>query len=281
MIEEIIETGSRGKELLKDAFIIGLAWGRQILIEKNDLQLAINQLQSFNNNIDKSLESPFSKDDKFNEFLKNNNFQLFNIPRLSNQQPYQITTPQKKLQEDQQPLNNLQNQSPFQINVSPQKGKEVQSQNICQLCNFYFDTKSKNQKAILSSCQHQFHFLCLYIHTQEKGEYCPICAQQLEEAYPKSLYEDLPQTYKSCCPNIKCQNDFVYFGQEYFFCNMCNLVWCLKCKKNFHENSNCIIDIDHYKMSLGQKYKFCFQCNKVLFLNNLPTDDNYILPKHC
>lgn len=28
MIEEIIETGSRGKELVKDSFIIGLAWGR-------------------------------------------------------------------------------------------------------------------------------------------------------------------------------------------------------------------------------------------------------------
>ncbi|CAK61948.1 unnamed protein product (macronuclear) [Paramecium tetraurelia] len=72
LIEEIIETGSQGKELIKDAFIIGIAWGRKQLHTFADLKSAIKSILKVNEQIDKSLVTPFYKEDKYNNFLVDN-----------------------------------------------------------------------------------------------------------------------------------------------------------------------------------------------------------------
>ncbi|CAD8188462.1 unnamed protein product [Paramecium octaurelia] len=281
LIEEIIETGSQGKELIKDAFIIGIAWGRQQLRTLEDLQSAIKFILKVNEKIDNSLESPFSKEDKYENFVVDYNFALFTKPGAI--KLCQTTPPQKKTQENQQPIKNQKSNSPFYFQGSPQKTQYAQTSKMCQLCNFVIDTKTNDQKAVLLRCSHQFHFLCLSISTFAQGNHCPICQEQLEKKYPEYIFDQLPQQLKSSCPQIGCSNSFLYYGQDVFDCSFCKTQWCLKCKKKYHKNQACTFEIDHFEMRLGQKFKYCLNCNKVLFLTELPQDSNNqgIMPLHC
>ncbi|CAD8104138.1 unnamed protein product [Paramecium sonneborni] len=269
IIEEIVNTGSRGKDLLMEAFIIGLAWGRGELKNLQNLQKAIQQLISLNHQINSSQVCSFQKLDQFNEYL-NNNLQLFKIPKLfAFISPHQLSSPQKPLQSNQQTLQNTINKQQQQFNISC----DDQSSKLCQICHFIIEI-SQNQQSKLSDCQHQFHSLCLYIHSQQNGNFCPVCKNQLAKDYIKVLLENLPEQYKSCCPNQKCFDSFLYYGQDLFECNSCLTQWCLKCKRQQHQNNNCILEFDHFHMQMGFKYKFCSNSQKFLFLNKLPSQNN-------
>ncbi|CAD8108796.1 unnamed protein product [Paramecium sonneborni] len=249
LIEIIAESGNRGKELMIDSFILGVAWGRKIINTDSQAKMASNYLYDFNQKLEYSGQSPFKKSDLFNKFLNEENYNVFSeIKEILEKKLYQ---------ED---LKNQTNQ------IVTYEKKKICYQQVCSICDFYINDQDE-ERCQIQQCKHLFHNLCLYLYLDKEGNNtCPGCQNELNINLKESIFDKISISCKSCCPNPQCNQEFIYNGQQYYQCLQCNFKFCLNCKQIEHDD-NCKFEIDFFPMSLGQRFKICYYCPKITIFN--------------
>ncbi|CAD8164792.1 unnamed protein product [Paramecium octaurelia] len=243
IIEIIADSGNRGKELMMDSFIVGVAWGRKLINTIQEIQQATNYLYQLNQEVELSQKTAFYKLDLFQKFLLEDNCQLFPQVEAKFQQ-----LPQEEIKQEPKVNNNNRNES------------------LCGICNFQINDLP-DEKFKIPYCGHEFHNLCLYQEIDQKDQAkCSTCSIQLDPTVKKDLLKLISPSFRSCCPFINCQQEFIYYGQSTFTCQNCNIPFCLKCKQIEH-NNQCNLGIDYIEMRQGQRFKLCFDCQEIIILN--------------
>ncbi|CAD8188239.1 unnamed protein product [Paramecium pentaurelia] len=251
IIELIAESGNRGKELLIDSFVLGIAWGRKMINTIQEIKQATQYLYQLNQEVELSQKSPFQKLDLFQQFLIDENFQLF---------PDENANKKKQFKGEIKQNPEINQKQEVDVN------KLELNQSICGICKFYINDL-EDEKCKINKCGHEFHNLCLYQKIDQQNlQTCYICQIQLEPNIKTQILKKISTSFKSCCPNPECDEEFIYFGQLKYMCKKCNIVCCLKCKQVEHDDQ-CKVGIDYIDMKQGQKFKFCFHCLQSTVLN--------------
>ncbi|CAD8101838.1 unnamed protein product [Paramecium sonneborni] len=253
IIETIVESGNRGKELMIDSFVLGVAWGRKILITEQDIKKAVNYLYDVNKQLEESQQSPFQKLELFNKFLIDDNYNIF-------------TQKQEDLRKNIENQQNKKQEDLVQMVCYQKKKNRIINQKICSICDFYINDLDE-EKCQIQQCGHQFHNLCLYFKIDQQGlTNCPTCKCQLNSNLKEQIFQKISKSFKSCCPNPTCDIEFIYFGQPIFYCSKCNIQCCLNCK-SLASHETCTLQLDHFEMGLGIRFKICFYCFNPIFQN--------------
>ncbi|CDW86140.1 ibr domain containing protein [Stylonychia lemnae] len=171
-------------------------------------------------------------------------------------------------------------------NQARQNQNQELNQDVCQICYLPYVDQSYNNKpeyelVSLKKCQHLFHQECVaqYLHQVKLTSEIPIfqcpyskCEQEIikedVEKYLNKIQND-PNISFGCCPTVGCpfviKIPKVNRNQAWnpkFECPVCEAVYCLKCKKDFHFGKECDqMNIGNPFKDVNVQQKKCPKCN--------------------